>query len=65
MAKSIGKLSLCVKHKIMRLHDVVVEDLLWNSLDGNVSERSANDEFFPHSLIKKGIIGWIKADLCH
>jgi len=44
-------------------HDVVVEELLWNSLEANISERSANDEFFLHLVIKKGIIDLIKVHL--
>ena len=45
------------------LHDVVVEDLLWNSLDDNVSERPAKRQFFGDLLSQKGIIGGIRANL--
>ena len=34
------------------LHDVVVEDLLWNSLDGNVSKLRAKDRSLEDLLPK-------------
>jgi len=40
-------------------HDVVVEDLLWNSLDGNVSNQRANKMFFADLLPRKRQIGGI------
>jgi hypothetical protein len=45
------------------LHDVVVEDLLWNSLDGNVLKRWAKDRFLEDLLPQKGQIGGIRLQL--
>ncbi len=45
------------------LHDVVVEDLLWNSLDGNVSKLRAKDSFLEDLLPQKGQIGGIRLQL--
>jgi len=45
------------------LHDVVVEDLLWNSLDGNVSKQRAKDTSLEDLLPQKGQIGGIRVQL--
>jgi len=42
------------------LHDVVVEDLLWNSLDGNVLKQRAKDRSLEDLLRQKGHIGEIR-----
>jgi len=39
------------------LHDVVVEDLLWNSLDGNVLKQLGKDRSLEDLLPQKGQIG--------
>ena len=44
-------------------HDVVVEDLLWNSLDGNVSKQRAKDRSLEDLLPQKGQIGGIRVQL--
>jgi len=41
------------------LHDVVVEDLLWNSLDGNVLKQRGKDRSLVDLLPQKGQIGGI------
>ena len=61
MGRSIGKPSLYVEHKMPA--NVVVEDLLWNSLDGNASERPAKRQFFGDLLSQKGQIGEIRVQL--
>ncbi len=45
------------------LHDVVFEDLLWNSLDGNVSKQRAKDRSLEDLLPQKGQIGGIRVQL--
>jgi hypothetical protein len=45
------------------LDDVVVEDLLWNSLDGNVSKQRAKDRSLEDLLPQKGQIGAIRVQL--
>ena len=45
------------------LHDVVVEDLLWNSLDGNVSKQRGKDRSLEDLLPQKGQIGGIMLQL--
>ena len=45
------------------LHDVVVEDLLWNSLDGNVLKQRSEDRSLEDLLPKKGQIGGIRVQL--
>ena len=41
-------------------HDVVVEDLLWNSLYGNVSKQQGKDRSLDDLLPQKGQIGGIR-----
>jgi len=45
------------------LHDDVVEDLLWNSLDGNVSKQRGKDRSSKDVLPQKGQIGGIRVQL--
>ena len=45
------------------LHDGVVEDLLWNSLDGNVSKQRDKDTSLEDLLPQKGQIGGIRIQL--
>ena len=45
------------------LHDVVVEDLLWNSLDGNVLKQRGKDRSLEDLLSQKGQIGGIRLQL--
>ena len=45
------------------LHDVVVEDLLWNSLEGNVSKQRAKDKSLADLLPQEGQIGGIRVQL--
>ena len=65
MGRNIGKLSLCVKPTIPTqcLHDVVVEDLLWNSLDGNALKQRGKDRSFEDLLPQKGQIVEIRVQL--
>ena len=61
MERSIVKVSLCVKHKCG--HDVVVEDLLWNSLDGNASKQRGKDRSLEDLLPQKGQIAKIRVQI--
>ncbi len=45
------------------LHDVVVEDLLWNSLDDTVLKQRDKDRSLENVLPQKGHIGGIKVQL--
>jgi len=46
------------------LHDGVVEDLVWNSLDGNVLKQRGKDRSLEGLLPQKGHIGGIMLKLC-
>jgi hypothetical protein len=59
--RNVGRLSLDVKHKMPA--DVVVEDILWNSLDGNVSKQRGEDNSLQDLLPQKGQIGGIRVQL--
>jgi len=45
------------------LHDGVVEDLLWNSFDGNVLKQRGKDRSLEDLLPQKGHIGGIRVQL--
>ena len=45
------------------LHDGVVEDLVWNSLDGNVLKQRGKDRSLEDVLPQKGHIGGIMLKL--
>jgi len=45
------------------LHDDVVEDLLWNSLDGNVLKQRGKDRSLEDALPQKGQIGGMRVQV--
>jgi len=65
MGRNIGKLSLCVKYTMPAqcLHDGVVEDLLWNSLRGNVLKQRGKDRSLEDLLPQKMKIVEIRLQL--